>query len=86
MCCSQYGTEALAIINLRQSPDSHKARVVYLLWRSKSQAGFEDPSEEQEFKELLEQAHEIRKALTGKGGYESDSEEAYDLLIDIQLR
>lgn len=46
----------------------------------------EDPNEEQEFKELLEQAHEIRKALTGKGGYESDSEEAYDLLVDIQLR
>jgi hypothetical protein len=76
--------EARAIIELRQAPECAKARVLYALWKARSQAGFEGDSQEGDFNEMLEQAQKIRKELSGKGG--SDSEEAYDLLVDCQLR
>ena len=78
--------EARAIIELRQAPECAKARVLYALWKARSQAGFEGDSQEGDFNEMLEQAQKIRKELSGKGDSDSDSEEAYDLLVDCQLR
>jgi hypothetical protein len=59
---------------------------LYVLWKARSQAGFEGDDQETEFREMLDEAQKIRKELTGKGDRESDSEEAYDLLLDCQLR